>query len=188
MTRVILSLNSDVPFGVNVLRNDCGAALAIANATRGQFIRCNVLSGAMVTDQGIIEGRAADVVRYRMNLHADVSIFADVHVKHAAPLKGSCIAGTARDTVHRGLADAVIVTGSETGAPPSLQDLEVVKKAVPDTFLFAGSGCTPENVEPLLEYADGCIVGKGFKKHGKMENPVDTKRVAAFMEVIETLR
>ena len=33
-----------------------------------QFIRVNVLSGSMYTDQGLIEGKAADVARLRMAL------------------------------------------------------------------------------------------------------------------------
>ncbi len=87
MTKVILSLGIDLPFGVNVLRNDAVSALAIAHAAGGVFIRCNVLSGVMVTDQGIIEGKAAEVLRYRSALKADIQIFADVCVKHAAPLR-----------------------------------------------------------------------------------------------------
>lgn len=102
MTKIALSIKSDLPFGVNVLRNDCTSALAIAHAAGGQFIRCNILTGAMATDQGIIEGKAAKVLRYRNILRADIKIFADVLVKHADPLVGSileyadgCIVGTA---------------------------------------------------------------------------------------------
>src|SRR5579872_839303 len=58
MVRVIVEVAADVRlrFGVNVLRNDPAAALAIAAATGAQFIRVNVHAGAMLTDQGIIEG------------------------------------------------------------------------------------------------------------------------------------
>src|SRR5713101_4601014 len=41
-----------VPVGVNVLRNDTAAALAIAVAVGARFIRVNVHTGAMWTDQG----------------------------------------------------------------------------------------------------------------------------------------
>jgi membrane complex biogenesis BtpA family protein len=188
MTRIILSLCIDIPFGVNVLRNDCKAAHAIAHATGGQFIRCNILTGVMATDQGIIEGKASELLRYRNMLGADINIFADVLVKHAYPLVSQSIGRAAKDTAYRGLADALIVTGSETGEQPSLQDLKAVKKAVPDRFLFAGSGVTTENVESVLEYADGCIVGKVFKRQQKMENPVDREMVTSFMEKVGELR
>ena len=188
MTKVIFSLNIDIPFGVNVLRNDCKAALAIAHAVGGHFVRCNILSGVMVTDQGLIEGKACNILRYRNLLHSDVEIWADILVKHASPLTDHSIEYAARDTVSRGLADAVIVTGSETGEEPRLQDLSAAKNAVPHTFLFAGSGVNTENVESMLKHADGCIVGKAFKKGGKIENPVDAERVKEFMKIVSNLR
>ncbi|MGZ4353821.1 MAG: BtpA/SgcQ family protein, partial [Gaiellaceae bacterium] len=40
--------------GVNVLRNACEEALSIAHVCGADFIRCNVMIGAYVTDQGII--------------------------------------------------------------------------------------------------------------------------------------
>ena len=44
------------PLGVNVLRNDAEAALSIAAATGASFVRINVLTGARVTDQGVVQG------------------------------------------------------------------------------------------------------------------------------------
>lgn len=187
MTTIILSLAPDLPFGVNVLRNDAESALAIAHATEGKFIRCNILTGAMVTDQGIIEGKASDILRYKNVLNVGIHIFADVLVKHGDPLVSQSIERAARDTAYRGLADALIVTGPETGEQPLIQDLKAVKEVVPDRFLFAGSGVTPENVESILEYADGCIVGKFFKK-GKIKTPVEKEKVKTFMRKVEKLR
>ncbi|NNE43400.1 MAG: hypothetical protein HKN12_04270, partial [Gemmatimonadetes bacterium] len=46
----------NVPLGVNVLRNDAEAALSIATVTGCDFIRVNVHVGAVVADQGVIEG------------------------------------------------------------------------------------------------------------------------------------
>ncbi len=48
----------DLPLGINVLRNDGVTALAVAHASGASFIRVNVLCGARVTDQGIIQGIA----------------------------------------------------------------------------------------------------------------------------------
>ncbi|MCZ7677559.1 MAG: hypothetical protein M5U28_01790 [Sandaracinaceae bacterium] len=72
--------------GVNVLRNDARAAVGIAAACGAAFVRVNVHVGAYVTDQGLIEGRAFETLRYRRELGAEVAILADVRVKHAAPL------------------------------------------------------------------------------------------------------
>lgn len=88
MTRVITEARREAPllFGVNVLRNDPIAALAVAAATGASFIRVNVHTGAMVTDQGIIEGNAGESLRRRARIAPDVAIFADHFVKHASPL------------------------------------------------------------------------------------------------------
>ncbi len=134
---------SDLPVGVNVLRNDGETALAIAAATGAQFIRVNVLSGAMLTDQGIIESRAREIQLYKKQLfpHHSVRIFADVMVKHAYPLSAQYDIGQmAKDTVERALADAVIVSGVATGSAPDMDELATVKKAVPETPVLIGSG------------------------------------------------
>src|SRR5688500_10743558 len=70
MARVVAEVGRAVTLqiGVNVLRNDAHSALAIASATGAAFIRVNVHTGAMVTDQGIIEGTAAETLRLRASL------------------------------------------------------------------------------------------------------------------------
>src|SRR5262249_29722023 len=93
-----------VPLGVNVLRNDGLSALAVAHAVGASFIRVNILCGARVTDQGVIQGIAHDLLRYRMQLGAtSVRILADVNVKHSAPLAARALAQEVADTIERGL-------------------------------------------------------------------------------------
>ena len=103
--------------GVNVLRNDVEAAVAIAALAGGRFVRANVYAGAAVTDQGLIEGRADAVQALIRRLDTPISVWADVDVKHAAPLSPRPIGELAEDAVERGLAAAVIVSGAGTGHP-----------------------------------------------------------------------
>src|SRR6185437_6219966 len=113
-----VSAIANLPLGINALRNDAMTSMAVAVTTGAQFIRVNVYTGAMLTDQGIIEGNAHELLNYRRLLGADhaVRIFADVMVKHAAPLTPySDIRLEAKDAVHRGMADAIIISGSSTG-------------------------------------------------------------------------
>ncbi len=170
--------------GANVLRNDALAALAVAVAAGLDFIRVNVHIGAAVTDQGLIEGRAADTLRARRALAATrVAILADVLVKHARPLGGGQvdIAETAEETAYRGLADALIVTGTATGRATSLDDLRAVRAAVPDRPLLVGSGVTAATVGDTLSLADGAIVGTSLKIDGRTTAPVDVDRVRALV-------
>ncbi len=172
-----------LPVGVNCLRNDAMAALGIAAATGAAFVRVNVHVGAYVTDQGIIEGEAAASLRYRSSLGAaGVAILADVLVKHAAPLVPVDAAQAARDTVGRGRADGLVVTGRATGAPIDDELLALVRGAVPDAPLYAGSGLTPENAARLAPHVHGAIVGTYVKRDGDVRAPVELERVRRLVE------
>ncbi len=185
MTVVARAIRStvDLPLGINVLRNDPLAALAIATVTGARFIRVNVHAGVYATDQGIVEGRADETLRYRRRIGSEAAVFADVHVKHARPLSGDDIAEAAEETAYRGRADGLIVSGTGTGKPTSLEDLRRVKAAVPDRPLLVGSGATLETARALLDIADGLIVGTAIKQDGKTTAPVDADRARRFVEV-----
>jgi membrane complex biogenesis BtpA family protein len=173
-----------LPIGFNVLRNDACAALALCAACGGGFMRVNVHTGAMLTDQGLIEGDAYHTLRYRDRICPDAEIFADVHVKHAVPLGDWSIEDSAHDTVERGLADALIVSGVGTGQAADIADVERVRTACPKAKLLLGSGVTLANVRDYLRLADGVIVGSSLKRDGKLANPVDAKRVAALVKAM----
>lgn len=172
----------DTTIGINVLRNDARAALAIASVCHAHFIRVNVHTGATLTDQGVIQGAAYDTLRYRMMLQSDVRVFADVAVKHAAPLAPFKLADAAQDTYYRGQADALIVTGVATGRATQLADIRDIRTAVPEAQVFVGSGATTDTLPELLEYADGVIVGTALKRDGITTNAVDAERVRAFVK------
>ena len=173
-----------IPLGFNVLRNDACAALALCGACDGEFIRVNVHSGAMLTDQGLIEGNAHETLRYRRQICPSAKIFADVHVKHAVPLGNWTIEASARDTVERGLADALIVSGSGTGMVTDARDVQRVRQACPGTTILLGSGVTVDNVGDFIPAANGFIVGTSLKTGGKIANPVDPKRVRALRKAL----
>ena len=169
-----------LPLGVNVLRNDADAALAIAAVTEAAVIRVNVHTGARVTDQGIVEGKAAETLRARRVLGASVSIWADVDVKHSAPVAARAPADEARDLVVRGLADAVLVTGEGTGRPVDGAKLASVRAATVGVPLLVASGATIESLAALAEHADGVIVGSALRDGGVAGGPIDPARAVAF--------
>lgn len=172
-----------VPVGVNVLRNDLLSGLGIAASTGSPFVRVNVLTGVMFTDQGPIVGRAAEALRKRASLSAEVEIWADVMVKHATPPPGLDARQAALDTVERGLADAVIVSGSGTGSEPDLEEARLIKDELPKgTRVVIGSGATPANLANLCEIADTVIVGSAVKFDGDPLNRVDPERAARMVE------
>jgi membrane complex biogenesis BtpA family protein len=171
-----------VPVGINLLRNDARSAMAIATCVNAQFIRVNVLTGIMATDQGLIEGQAHELLRYRRELGSDIGILADVLVKHARPLGTPNLTTAVQDTIERGLADAVILSGWATGCPPNLEDLELASAAAKGTPVFIGSGASWENIAQLMQAADGVIVASSLKRHGTITEPIDPIRVSQFVE------
>ncbi|MFQ3680113.1 MAG: BtpA/SgcQ family protein, partial [Pseudanabaenaceae cyanobacterium] len=154
--------------------------------TGAKFIRVNVLMGVMATDRGLLEGIAWELLRYRRELNSDVKILADVLVKHAEPLSTANIGLAIEETIHRGLADGIIVSGCATGYAPDLEDLRQARLACGDTPLFVGSGTTWENIGELLQYADGAIVSTSLKRHGQPRQPIDPLRVARLLEALHS--
>ena len=170
-----------LPIGLNVLRNDARSALAIAACTGASFIRVNVLTGVMATDQGLIEGNAHEILRYRRELGADVKIFADVLVKHAHPLSSPDIQVAVKDTLQRGLADGVVVSGVATGDSPQIEMLKAAKEAAGDAPVLIGSGATWQNISQLISASDGVIVSSDLKRKGQVDQPIDPIRTRQFV-------
>ena len=182
MTRAVGAVTAlGVPTGVNVLRNDALAAIAVAAATGAAFIRVNVLSGVMFTDQGTITGRAAEVARLRSALAPQVQVFADVFVKHATPPPGLTVERATADLWERSGADAIVVSGPGTGKPVDRSHLEGVAAAAPGAPIYIGSGATAESAAQLLQVCTGLIVGTAVKRDGVTTAPVDADRARAFV-------
>lgn len=195
MTRVAGAVGDAVslPLGINVLRNDVPAALSVAHAAGGAFVRANVHTGARRTDQGVIEGRAHETMRLRDRLDAEVAVLADVDVKHSAPLgPGSSVTGEFLDGVERGLADAAVVSGRATGSDVEQDQLRRVVNerdaAGLETPVLVGSGVDAGNVADLLGTADGAIVGTALKRDGETTNRVDPDRVKELLGEVRSVR
>jgi uncharacterized protein len=190
LTAAVLAVRdaAEAPVGVNVLRNDPAAALAIAAATGCAFIRVNVHTGGMYTDQGWIEGDAAGTLRLRERLDPRVAILADVLVKHATPPPGLDLVRAARDAWERGWADALIVSGPGTGEPTSLDHVQAIRRVLPDAPVLVGSGVTEETMARVLDVAHGAIVGTALQEDDEARTgaapggSVDAARVRRLMD------
>jgi uncharacterized protein len=169
-----------IPIGVNILFNDWQAEISVAEAVKASFIRVEILVDTSWSDMGLLEACAPELLRLRSALHSTVNIFADVQGKYTTPCVPRPLVESAKDAQQRGLADAIIVTGSGTGHATPIDSIREVKAAVSIPVL-AGSGTTPENINDIFAVADGAIVGSYFKRDGRLQNPVDVERVRYFM-------
>ncbi len=177
--RIIAATGATV--GVNVLANAPVHALAVAAATGAAFIRVNQWANAYVANEGFMEGRAAEAMRYRSLLRAEgVLVFADTHVKHGAHAitADRTIGELTRDLAFFD-ADVVIATGQRTGDAATMEEIEEVRSAT-HLPLLVGSGVTADNVASILARTDGVIVASSLKRDGVWWNPVERARVEDF--------
>ncbi len=187
---------TELPIGVSVLWNDYKAALSIAKVISGEFIRVPVFVDNVVTDFGEINAKPTEVVNYRKSIGCEnISLFTDIHVKHAMMLEDKTLTESAKEA-EENRADALIVTGSWTGKAPLGTDIEEVKK-VTSLPVIIGSGLDPKNASLLFKYADGAIVSTSIKDGEAEENnrnikPYDRRinknKVEELMKEINKLR
>jgi membrane complex biogenesis BtpA family protein len=179
----------DGAIGINVLRNDARAALAIAAVTGCDFIRVNVFSGVAATDQGFIEGEAAFLVRERERLQAPVAILADVHVKHAVTFSSIQIDLAVEELCSRACVDGVIVSGRTTGRLLEWEALKAASRTArhQGVPLYLGSGAQIEHLAELVPWVDGIIVGSALRERGVAGSPLQKEQVEAFQVEYKTI-
>ena len=189
MARVIGELMDDikVPFGVDVLWDPL-ASLDLAAATGAKFVR-EIFTGVYASDFGLWNTDCGATVRHRCAIGAEkVKLFFNIVPEAARYLAERDVVDIARSTVFNARPDALCVSGLIAGVATDVQILKRVKEAVPDVPVFVNTGLRLENVEAQLSIADGAIVGTAFKYDEVFENPVDERRVKAFMEKVKSLR
>jgi membrane complex biogenesis BtpA family protein len=174
--------------GVQILAGANCEALAVAKASGLDFIRAEGFVFAHVADEGIIESCAGELLRYRKMIGADdVIVFTDIKKKHSshAITDDVDIAETAK-AAEFFLSDGVVVTGVATGTSADLEEVKLVKRTVKIPVLI-GSGLDDKNLESYYQWADGFITGSYFKEGGLWSNPLDDRRINAFMEKFRSL-
>ena len=166
MLKLTLAVSEEVsvPLGICVLWNDYKSALDIAKESSAKFIRVPVFVDSVETSYGKIYADARAVLNYRKKLGAEhIALFTDIHVKHAEMLHPRSLTESAKEAVEKG-SDGIIVTGKWTGDAPNTSDLKEAREAVGADFpVLIGSGATKNNVDTLLRFADGIIVGTALK-------------------------
>ena len=177
--------NVDIEVGINVLRNDGESALSIADATKSSFVRINILSGTMYTDQGIIEGKANEIIKLKNTLENKIEIYSDVFVKHAVPPPGYTIENQTEELLYRAGADKIIITGDGTGKEIDYDELKKLREIVPEGRLVIGSGINESNIKKYQGIADILIIGTGFKIDHDVSKQVEFERVKNLIDKVQ---
>lgn len=176
-----------VPFGVNVLW-DPHSTVALAAATGAAFVR-EIFTGTYASDMGPWTPDAGAALRYRNRLHRpDLAMLYNVSAEFADSLDRRPLPDRARSAVFSSIPDAVLVSGQITGEAARMEDLEGVKRVLPDTPVMANTGVKHATVAEVLRIADGCVVGSALKLDGHTWNAVDPDRAADFMARVRVAR
>ena len=176
-----------VPFGVNVLWDPL-STIAVAAATGAQFVR-EIFTGVYASDMGLWIPDAAKASRYKKSLDRnDLLMFYNVSAEFAYSLDQRSLADRSRSVVFSSIPDAVLVSGQITGEAAKIDDIESVKKVLPNTPVLANTGVKLETVTNILKIADGVIVGSSLKVNGDTWKPIDPKRALDFMNKVKSIR
>lgn len=175
----------DVPFGLSVLA-DPEAAIAIGKAVDADFVRI-FLSWVFVGDWGIVDPDAGKLQRVKAACDGKMKIFANIS-GHTRPLGGRSLEDIARGAVKFALADALCLAGTTAGSEIAEEDLLAARRGSEGVPVIAGTGVGEENIEKMLELADGVIMGTSIKIGRNTFNPVDPERARSFMEKVRKVR
>jgi len=168
ITRAVVQESDAIPVGCEILLNDPMASLAVALAAGAEFIRTDYFVDRMTRPKyGEFEIDAISLLDYRNRIGADdILILADIQVKYADMVEPLSLSESARLASESG-ADAIIVTGNETGDAPAVDQLRsAAGSGVP---VLVGSGLQPVNARPLLAECDGAIVGTSLMRDGSVD-------------------
>src|SRR6476646_9733111 len=168
-----VKIAAELPVGIQILAGANMEAMAVAHAAGLNFIRAEGYAYAHIADEGLIQSSAAKLLRYRKMIGApDVQVWADIKKKHSAhAITADVSLRETGETVEFMGADCVIVTGTVTGKPPTIEDVRE-SKAHCTLPVILGSGISEKNIEEFYPHADGFIVGTSFKKDGDWAKPV----------------
>lgn len=183
---------SDLPVGISVLRNDPETALAIALNIQADFVRFSVLSGALMTESGIVNSRLNELLHYKNHLKTELPpLLVNVSTAHLGPNGGSAHGQTlahlteiaaALPTLHDKLA---LVLSDRDIAPAELAHF---KESTACPVLIENQSC-PQSVDAYFEQADGIIMEVDTRKksvmHPDLPPTIDMARVEA---VVNRLR
>lgn len=180
----ILKEKAMISLGVNIHATSGVEEMVVATICGADFIRAESFVEMRAMMSGFLQPMAAGLMRKKKEMNSSVKIFADVNVKESRTVISQDIEVSIDEAIKAG-ADAIIVTGLETGKPPSSSEVKQLKEKVKDKPLFIGSGVNEKNIKELMKYADGAIVGSSIKEDGKIYQPISKKRTLVLLKKLD---
>lgn len=184
VTRELVDAARSCAIGVEILLNDPEASLAVALAAGALFIRTDYFVDPMERPEhgGAMHIDPEGLMTYRAKIGAEkILVLADIQVKYARMLE-PCSLSDSAELARRHGADGIVVTGTVTGEPPRVEEIEEAKSGASDVPVLIGSGVDRSNARVLLDACDGAIVGTSLKSgedidRAKVRELLDERRL-----------
>ncbi len=189
VTEAIVAAAGDFVVGCEILLNDPRASLDVASSCNAKFIRTDYFVDRMSrSEYGEFDIDPQGLMDHRERTGAsEILVLADIQVKYATMLEERSLAESA-ELACRMRADAVIVTGDETGDAPSIAQLRAARTGVvadgQNIPVLIGSGLTAGNAGELLAECDGAIVGTALMR----DRRVDVSATRSLMQAVQGAR
>lgn len=183
-----------LPIGISVLQNDPDTALAVAVNVDAAFIRMPILSGALLTESGVIQGRMNELTHYKNKLKTELPLLlVDVSANHFLPGTGLQSRQQTDTQAHlsallRHLAEQKIPVAAiipDDGLSP--EELAALKAEAACPLLIENR----HNAADALAYfkaADGMILDADIRKNGPeqggMPPTIDMSRVEELVNIL----
>lgn len=185
----MITPQTHVPWGINVLHNDYPLAFALAYQYHAQFVQLDVFVDH-VKSAFLYSEKAKS---HPFEIHPDpvhiqqcakkagnMPFIVFIQPKHYTMLeKNKSLVISANESKRFG-ASGVIITKA-TGIAPEVKKIAALKRALGAFPVGVGSGVTTKTVKQFLSAGDFCIVGTALKEKGDIYHPVDSIRVARLM-------
>ena len=183
ITRAVAAASRNIAVGCEILLNDPRASLRVAADADASFIRTDYFVDRMSRPgYGEFEIDPAGLIAYRKSIGAEwVLILADIQVKYATMLDDRTLAESARLASECG-ADAVVVTGTETGNAPEPRQLKEAASGAGVPVLI-GSGMESANTHSLLPACGGAIVGTALMRDRRVDRGATARLMAEVASV-----
>lgn len=179
-----------LPIGISVLQNDPETALAIAINTQADFIRLSVLTGALITESGVINNRFNELLHYKNRLKTELPpLIVDVSLRHLGPAQNlgklQALTQTAQTLANQPEKLALIVSDQDIDA----SEVAALQQQCEFSPVLVENQTKPQSVDQYFEQADGLILEAGIRRNSSMQPgippTIDMTRVE---ELINRLR
>lgn len=174
----------DFQIGINIMRNQNIASLAVAKITNCSFIRCSNLIGSTVTNSGMMSGNPFDIAQYQKMISAQsIEIIAEIYSDHFKWLGNKEIDSIAVSAIKSGASSVAIGDNNESKV---IEFAKKIKGRDSDIPIIISGYTNHENITRLIREADGVIVGSCIENKNH-SNKIDLQLAKDYVNIAHSI-